>query len=165
MSSSYLVALGSNQRHHRFGRPRDVVGAALEELAALGTVTARSRIITTDPIGPAQRRFANAACILTSDYDPPSLLAGLKMMEREFGRRSGQRWGDRVLDLDIIMWSGGRFVTGNLAIPHKEFRARSFVLEPALNIAGDWRDPVCGLSIAHHFARLQKAQRKTSCKD
>ena len=165
MSSSYLVALGSNQRHHRLGRPRDVVGAALEELAALGTVTARSRIITTDPIGPAQRRFANAACILTSDYDPPSLLAGLKMMEREFGRRCGQRWGDRVLDLDIVLWSGGVFRAPHLTIPHKEFRARPFVLGPASQIAADWRDPVCGLSIAQHFARLQKAQRKTTCKD
>ena len=165
MSSSYLVALGSNQRHHRLGAPRDVVGAALEELAALGTVTARSRIITTDPIGPAQRRFANAACILTSDYDPPSLLAGLKMMEREFGRRSGQRWGDRVLDLDIVLWSEGVFESPRLAIPHKEFRARPFVLGPASQIAADWRDPVSGFTIAHHFARLQKAQRKTSCKD
>lgn len=165
MSSSYLVALGSNQRHHRLGAPRDVVGAALEELAALGTVTARSRIISTDPIGPAQRRFANAACILTSDYDPPSLLAGLKMMERELGRRSGQRWGDRVLDLDIVLWSGGVFQAPHLTIPHKEFCVRPFVLGPASQIAADWRDPVSGLTIAHHFARLQKAQRKTSCKD
>jgi len=165
VSSSYLVALGSNQRHHRLGAPRDVVGAALEELAALGTVTARSRIISTDPIGPAQRRFANAACILTSDYDPPSLLAGLKMMERELGRRSGQRWGDRVLDLDIVLWSGGVFQAPHLTIPHKEFCVRPFVLGPASQIAADWRDPVSGLTIAHHFARLQKAQRKTSCKD
>ncbi len=154
MSSFYLIALGSNQRHHRFGAPRDVVRAAMEELASLGTVTARSRIITTAPIGPAQRRFANAACVVASEYDPESLLAGLKLMEREFGRRSGQRWGDRVLDLDIVLWSGGRFDGPQLTVPHPAFRTRDFVLGPASQIAPDWRDPDSGLSIAHHRARL-----------
>lgn len=156
MSSSYLIALGSNRRHHAFGRPRDIVRAAMEELAAMGTVTARSSIITTAPIGPAQRRFANAACVLESEYDPPSLLAGLKHIEREFGRRTGQRWGDRVLDLDIVLWSGGVFENRALSIPHKEFRARDFVLEPASQIASDWRDPVTGLRLRHSFARLSK---------
>jgi 2-amino-4-hydroxy-6-hydroxymethyldihydropteridine diphosphokinase len=128
----------------------------MEELAALGTVKARSHIITTAPIGPAQRRFANAACIIESEYDPESLLAGLKMMEREFGRRSGQRWGDRVLDLDVILWSGGAYESRALNIPHKEFRDRNFVLSPASQIGADWRDPVTGLSIANHYARLRK---------
>lgn len=158
MSSSYLIALGSNQRHHRLGRPFDVVRTAMEELAALGTVTARSAIISTAPIGPAQRRFANAACVLESEYDPPSLLSGLKMMERDFGRRAGQRWGDRVLDLDIILWSGGRFDARHLKIPHPEFRTRSFVLDPAMRIAARWRDPVTGLRLAHHHARVRKPQ-------
>lgn len=154
VSRTYLIAAGSNQRHHRLGRPRDVVRTAMEELASLGTVTARSTIITTAPIGPAQRRFANAACVLESEYDPPSLLAGLKHMEREFGRRSGKRWGDRVLDLDIILWSGGGFQGRNLSIPHKEYRTRGFVLTPAAQIAANWRDPVTGLSVRHLLARL-----------
>ena len=82
MSSTYLVALGSNRRHVLFGGPRDVVRAAMEELSVLGTVTARSPILATAPLGPAQRRFANAACVIDSEYDPPALLAGLKRMER-----------------------------------------------------------------------------------
>lgn len=154
MSSSYLIALGSNRRHPSFGRPRDVVRAAMEELAALGTVTARSSIIRTDPIGPAQRRFANAACVIECEYDPPSLLAGLKRTEREFGRRDGKRWGDRVLDLDIVLWSSGRVESRSLTIPHKEFRNRAFVLEPANEIASNWHDPVTGLSVRQLLARL-----------
>ncbi len=148
MSSAYLVALGSNRRHHIYGLPREVVRAAMEELAALGTVTARSPVFTTPPLGPAERRFANAAIVLESEYDPPSLLAGLKRMEHSFGRRRGRRWGDRVLDLDIILWSGGKWRDRTLTIPHNAFRNRRFVLAPAVSIAPDWRDPVSGRTIA-----------------
>ena len=157
MSSTYLIALGSNRRHHLYGRPREVVQAAMEECASLGTVEARSPIITTAPIGPSQRCFANAAMVLDSEYDPSALLSALKRMEREFGRRKGQRWGQRVLDLDIILWSGGRYQSVNLIIPHREFRQRDFVLGPSAHIAPNWRDPVSGLSIAQLTARLSKS--------
>lgn len=126
----------------------------MEELAALGTVTARSKIITTDPIGPAQRRFANAALVMTSEYDPQSLLAGLKHIEREFGWRTGQRWGDRVLDLDIVLWSGRVFASRTLTIPHREFRRRAFVLKPAQMVAPLWRDPVTGFTVRQLQARI-----------
>lgn len=156
MSSTYLVALGSNRRHRWFGDPRGVVLAAMEELAAFGTVTARSRVIATPAMGAAQRRFANAALVLSSELDPPSLLAALKRTEREFGRRPGQRWGDRVLDLDIVLWSGGRWHSQGLTIPHAAFAQRRFVLDPAASIAPDWRAGPCGLTLAHHQARLTR---------
>jgi len=152
VSSTYLIALGSNRRHHQFGGPRSVVRAAMEECAALGTVSARSDILSSAPIGPAQRRFANAACLIESEYDPPALLAGLKRQEREFGRRRGQRWGDRVLDLDIVLWSGGAFASRALTIPHRDMANRDFVLTPAVQIAAGWRDPIGGLTIRHLHA-------------
>ncbi|MFL0357636.1 2-amino-4-hydroxy-6-hydroxymethyldihydropteridine diphosphokinase [Erythrobacter sp. GH1-10] len=158
MTSTYLVALGSNRRHHLYGRPREVVRAAMEELAALGAVIARSPVIATAPMGAAQRRFANAAVVIESEYDPLALLAGLKRMEREFGRRPGRRWGDRVLDCDIVLWSGGIWRGGELAIPHPEFRRRDFVLRPATAIAPHWKDPISGLSVAQLNARLTRAR-------
>lgn len=161
MSSTYLIALGSNRRHHLYGDPNKVVRAAMEECAALGTVTARSPIIQTAPMGAAQRRFANAACVLESEYDPPALLAALKRLEREFGRRPGQRWGDRVIDCDIVLWSGGEFASRRLSIPHPEFRERDFVLGPAAAITPDWRDPITGLSVAHLNARLTRPRALT----
>ncbi|MEP3422925.1 MAG: 2-amino-4-hydroxy-6-hydroxymethyldihydropteridine diphosphokinase [Erythrobacter sp.] len=154
MSSTYLIALGSNRRHVLYGDPRAVVAAAMEECAALGTVSARSPIMASEPMGAAQRRFANAACLIESEYDPTALLAGLKRLEKEFGRRRGQRWGDRVLDLDIILWSEGRYTSGALTVPHRDFRYRDFVLKPANAIAGGWRDPITGLCIRHLLARL-----------
>jgi 2-amino-4-hydroxy-6-hydroxymethyldihydropteridine diphosphokinase len=156
LSSTYLVALGSNRRHHLYGAPPGVVQAAMEEIAAFGTVTARSPIIATPAMGAAQRSFANAALVLESELAPPSLLAALKRTERAFGRRPGQRWGDRVLDCDIILWSGGEWRSVGLAIPHSAFAARDFVLTPARAIAPDWRDPAHGLTIAHHHARLTR---------
>ncbi len=156
MSSTYLVALGSNRRHHRYGPPQDVLCAAMEECASLGTVTARSKVIATAPMGAACRRFANAALVLESELAPPSLLAALKRMEREFGRRRGQRWGDRVLDCDIILWSGGEWRSAGLTIPHPAFAKRDFVLNPAVDIAPGWRDPRSGLTLIQAQARLTR---------
>ncbi|MFD1611328.1 2-amino-4-hydroxy-6-hydroxymethyldihydropteridine diphosphokinase [Sphingomonas tabacisoli] len=145
--SSYVIAIGSNRPHHRHGSPDGVVRAAVAALAALGTVDARSRIHRTAALGPAGRSFANAAVLLTSDFDPPALLAHLKQLERRFGRRAGRRWGARVLDLDIIWWSGGSWSGAGLTIPHPEFRNRRFVLGPLAEIAPTLRDPLTGRSI------------------
>ncbi len=156
MSSTYLIALGSNRRHQLYGAPSGVVRAAQEECAALGTVTARSPVFATPAMGAARRCFANAALVLESELSPTALLAALKRMEREFGRRRGQRWGDRVLDLDIILWSGGMWRSRDLIIPHPAFAKRRFVLGPARTIAPGWRDPVSGLTIAQAHVRLTR---------
>jgi 2-amino-4-hydroxy-6-hydroxymethyldihydropteridine diphosphokinase len=158
LSSTYLIALGSNRPHHLYGRPVGIVRAAMEEIAALGMVASRSSVVQTAPLGPAHRRFANAALVLETELAPPSLLAALKRMEREFGRRNAQHWGDRVLDLDIILWSGGVWRSPGLAIPHPEFRHRAFVLGPASAIAPDWRDPASGLSLLQCNVRLTRAR-------
>lgn len=156
MAGLYLIALGSNRWHHRYGAPASVVRAAMEELAELGTVLARAPVIASAPMGAARRCFGNSALVLESTLDPPALLAALKHIERRFGRRPGQRWGDRVLDCDIILWSGGRWASAGLAIPHPAYRKRRFVLDPAAAIARDWRDPASGLTIAQAHARLTR---------
>ncbi|MEL7190159.1 MAG: 2-amino-4-hydroxy-6-hydroxymethyldihydropteridine diphosphokinase [Pseudomonadota bacterium] len=156
MRHSYLIALGSNRRHHRYGRPCDVVLVAINELKVLGQVSRRSPVIDSAPLGPAQRRFANAACVLESSIEPEALLDWLKQIERFFGRRRGQVWGDRVLDLDLILWSGGILNSPSLSIPHREFRKRRFVLDPCNMIAPEWRDPVSGYSIRQLAARAMK---------
>lgn len=127
-------------------------------MAALGHVVARSRILSTPPIGPSIRRFANAALILESVESPPALLRQLKAIERDFGRRRGRIWGARVIDLDIILWSGGAWGERRLIVPHPRFRERDFVLAPLLEIAPGWRDPVTGLTVRQLAARLRRMQ-------
>lgn len=137
--------------------PADIIGAALDWLSAIGTIDASSRIIASDPVGPSHREYANSAAIITSALTPHAMLDILQSTERMFGRHGrGQRWSARVLDLDIILWSGGIVADSVLSIPHPEFRRRTFVLGPVTQIAGDWRDPITGLAIKHLNARLTK---------
>jgi 2-amino-4-hydroxy-6-hydroxymethyldihydropteridine diphosphokinase len=153
MTSSYVIALGSNRRG-RHGAPAEEVRAAL---AAIGNVVMTSPLITTAPLGPARRRFVNAAALVETDEDPPALLARLKAIETAFGRRRGQRWTDRVIDLDIVLWSGGVWASDGLTVPHPEFRRRAFVLAPLAAIVPDWRDPMTGLTVRQLAARLRRA--------
>ncbi len=159
----YLIALGSNQRHQRFGLPRGVLAAALERLAEQDLAIAKiSGVITSRPIGPSQRSYANAVAIIETTLPPPHLLDRLKDIEAEFGRRRGQAWSRRVLDLDILLWSGGAFASASpaLTIPHPLMRERSFVLRPAAQIAGDWHDPLSGLTIAQLDARNRRPKKR-----
>ncbi len=150
-ATTYLIALGSN-RPSRHGGPATTLAAAFAALP--GRVNARSPVLSSAPIGPSLRRYANAAALIESDLAPPAMLAALKAVERDFGRRRGRRWGARTLDLDIVLWRGGRWRTRTLTIPHRAFRSRHFVLTPAAAIAPDWRDPVTGLTLRQLRARL-----------
>lgn len=146
-TTSYAIAIGSNRPHHRHGDPARVVEAAIGALGALGKVEARSRVHRTLALGPAGRGFANAVALLTTELPPAPLLQRLKELERRFGRRGGRRWGARVLDLDVILWSEGAWADGGLTIPHPEFRKRRFVLAPLAEVASRARDPLTGRSV------------------
>ncbi|HAU21887.1 MAG TPA: 2-amino-4-hydroxy-6-hydroxymethyldihydropteridine diphosphokinase [Erythrobacter sp.] len=159
----YLVALGSNQRHPRIGQPRNVIPAAIEALENEGIRQLFvAPIVESLPIGPSDRRFCNCCILVETRHKPEELLQATKGVERAFGRRAGgQSWRARVLDIDIILWSGGIWASSSLQIPHPRFRDRDFVLGPAKAIARDWRDPITGLSVRQLFARLTKARPDT----
>lgn len=134
-----------------------VIEAAFAALTARFDVEAASRIVSTAPLGPSHRRYANAAAVVGTDMVPLDTLAALQAIERAFGRRRrGQRWRARVLDLDLILWSGGPFAGPHLQIPHPAFREREFVLEPASDVAPHWRDLETGLSLRQLHARLTR---------
>ena len=159
---TYLIALGSNMRVPGIGLPREVVATAIAALDEVGAPAAISPIISSEPVGPSLRRYANAAAVLHTGLDPPSVMRALLKIEREFGRRRrGQRWRARALDLDIVLWSGGIWASEHLSIPHPRFRERAFVLGPASAIAGDWRDPMTGFTLRQLNARLTRPQSLT----
>ena len=120
------------------------------------TIIAMSPIHRSAPLGPGTRRYANAVAVVESALMPRAFLAHLKAVERAHGRRGGRRWGNRSLDLDVIGWSGGRWATRALTVPHPAFRHRSFVLVPLAQVAPRWRDPVTGLTPLHLLARLPR---------
>ncbi len=161
--TSYAIGLGSN-RAGRHGHPRQEVLAALAELDQRPAhILVRSPLIVTPPLGPSKRRFVNAVAILETDEDPAALLRRLKAIERHFGRRRGQNWAARVIDLDILLWSEGAWASPGLVIPHVHFRDRRFVLDPLVRVAPRWRDPVSGRTIGQLRARLTRPTPALRC--
>lgn len=150
----YAIAIGSNRPHGRYGRPAGVVEAAIARLDEEFGLFDASPIILNPALGPAGRDFANAVALVESDLEPPEMLSRLKQLERDFGRRRGRRWGPRVLDLDLVLWSGGKFRSRRLTIPHPQLARRSFVLQPLSIIAPGWR--VGPLAVRHLAQRLAR---------
>src|SRR5262245_17892537 len=151
----YAIAIGSNRRHIRYGRPTGVVEAAIARLDAGFDLFDASPIILNKAIGDAGRDFANAVALVESGLGPLEMLAELKSVERDFGRRPGKRWGSRVLDLDLIAWNGGRISVRCLTIPHPCLEKRDFVLGPLAAIAPAWKIKR-GLTVRHLASRLGK---------
>lgn len=151
----YAIGLGSNRRHARHGDPRQVLLAALAALESddIEPVDV-SPIITSEPIGPSRRRYANAVALVASSLEPREMLERIQQIEAAFGRRTGQRWSARTLDLDILLWSGGVWSDADLTIPHPAMMQRAFVLGPLRAIAPDWRHPLSARTIRQLATRL-----------
>ena len=151
----YAIAIGSNRPHGRFGRPSQVLEAAIARLDRDFGLFDASAIVLNRAQGGAGRDFANAVALVESDLDPPQMLQRLKAIERDFGRRRGRRWGARVLDLDIVDWSGGQWRSRALTVPHRAASERAFVLEPLASIAPGWRleHGLTARHLAHRLAR------------
>ena len=160
MQHLYAIALGSNRPHGRHGRPPQVVAAAIAELDRLFSLFDASPILLNPANGGAGRDFANAVALVETSLEPPAMLSAMKQLEREFGRRSGRQWAARVLDLDLVLWSGGTLRSPKLQVPHPRLPERSFVLQPLLAVAPRWR--VTGSREVRHFAHRLARRRPRS---
>ncbi len=151
----YAIAIGSNRPHGRYGRPPQVVETAIARLDQDFGLFDASPILLNKAMGGAGRDFANAVALIESDIEPPQMLVALKGIEREFGRRRSRRWAERVLDLDIIDWSGGKWSSRQLTVPHRAAATREFVIEPLAAIAPGWclEPPLTARHLAHRLAR------------
>jgi len=96
-----------------------------------------SAIYETEPLGPPQPRYLNAAFRLETELQPPELLGVLLRTERRLGRRrvSGERWGPRSIDLDLLWDQRGPHDSPALCVPHPELENRGFALAPLLDVA------------------------------
>lgn len=155
----YAIAIGSNRPHGRHGRPPGVVGAAIAQLDQSFGLFDASPIVLNPAHGGAGRDFANAVVLVESALNPLAMLGELQGIESAFGRRPGRRWGARVLDLDILAWSGGRWMSRNLTIPHPRLAQRAFAIGPLAIIAPFWR-LIGPLTARHLAARLARARAR-----
>ena len=136
--------------HGRYRRPAGVVEAAIAELDRRFGLFDASSILLNPAQGGAGRDFANSVALVECGLEPLPMLGELKSIERAFGRRSGRRWGPRVLDLDILAWDGGKHRSRALTIPHAALEQRQFMLGPLAAIAPRW--PIRGALNARHLA-------------
>lgn len=116
---------------------------ALRLLTRHARVRAVSRIWKTPAVGPPQPDFLNAAVVVEINTHPLALLAACQRLEALAGRdrRTEQRWGPRVLDLDLLLARQVVMVHPRLVLPHPRLHQRTFALLPACEVAGDWWHP------------------------
>ncbi len=96
----------------------------------------RSRLYRTRPLGPQdQPDFVNAAAGLLTQLTARQLLEGLLRIEQAMGRERQERWGPRVIDLDLIWMPGETVDEPGLTLPHPGVSSRNFVLYPLADIA------------------------------
>jgi 2-amino-4-hydroxy-6-hydroxymethyldihydropteridine diphosphokinase len=137
------VGIGSNLEE-----PRRQVERAFEALAQLprSRLVLRSALFRTVPFGEVvQPAFVNAAAGLLTQLSPEDLLAALRGVERALGREPPrQRWGPRVIDLDLLVVGRETRDTEALKLPHPGIAERDFVLYPLAHIAPDLDVPGLG---------------------
>jgi 2-amino-4-hydroxy-6-hydroxymethyldihydropteridine diphosphokinase len=127
------VAIGSNLES-----PRERVLEAMQRLGALSAADTllRSHLYLSRPMGPQdQPDFINAAAGLLTQQSPQELLARLLEIERSMGRNQRERWGPRVIDLDLVWMVDAAVHEPGLTVPHPGVSIRNFVLYPLADIA------------------------------
>ncbi len=89
-------------------------------------------------MGPQdQPDYINAVAVLSTTLDPHRLLAELQAIEQRHNRVRKRRWGERTLDLDLLLYGDFQIVTAALTVPHPGLHERAFVLYPLAEIAPD----------------------------
>lgn len=128
-----VVGLGAN-----LGARADSLRGAVGELRRLASKERPFRVSSlyeTEPLGPAQPRFLNAAVLLSTPLTPLALLDELQAIEARYGRTRTVRWGPRTLDLDVLWIEGTAVSHPRLRVPHSELEHRAFALLPLLEVA------------------------------
>jgi len=155
MGTLALIGLGSN-----LGDRKVILDGAVARLRQTPELLVRSvsTYHETKPVGgPAgQGPFLNAAAALETTLDPIALLHRLQEIEADAGRVRTVRWGERTLDLDVLLFGDEIIDRPDLSVPHPRMGVRRFVLVPLEEIASAARDPLTGRSISELRANLDR---------
>lgn len=138
MTEGIFLLLGSNQ-----GDKRQVLDRARQFLSKLGSIVSTSVLYQTAAWGKEdQPTFYNQVVQLTTELNPQLLLAELQKIEDRLGRIRHEKWGPRIIDIDILYYHHEVLTSANLEIPHPGIPDRRFTLEPLCEIAPSFIHPV-----------------------
>lgn len=145
LPATAAIALGSN-----LGDSSAILELAVKRLNQLPglMLLSVSSVYQTAAVGPPQPDYLNACALFHTELSPLALMEVLLSVEQEFGRVRRERWGPRVLDLDLLLVDQIILNTPTLQLPHPRMRERAFVLIPLAEIAPHWIDPISGKAIA-----------------
>jgi len=143
MKNVVYIALGSN-----LGDRSENLAAAIDSMHPNIFVFDCSPIYETPPWGyTSQPAFLNQVCKAETDFQPYELLAYLKKIENELGRKATFLYGPRTIDLDILFYNDLILKSVDLIIPHPRLEERAFVLVPLADIDPELIHPILGRSV------------------
>jgi 2-amino-4-hydroxy-6-hydroxymethyldihydropteridine diphosphokinase len=129
-----FLALGSNLGDRLENLRRAV---ALLHGADGVRVLRSSRVYETPPVGPPQPDYLNAVIEVETSLRARDLLLECLGVEQAMGRVRDERWGPRVIDVDVLTFDEERFDEPDLVVPHPRMHERAFVLVPLLELTSD----------------------------
>ena len=140
-----FIALGSNLGSRR----QNLIQAHNSIIENIGDIIKYSKIYETEPWGNNnQQKFLNQVIKIQTRDEPLKLLKKLKKIEKKLGRGKSSKWGERLIDLDILYFNNKIINTKKLIIPHQYLDKRRFVLIPLNDIDKEFKHPI--LKISNH---------------
>ena len=139
MMEGIFLLLGSNQGDRR----QSLSGARHAIVQQIGPIVNASSVHTSSAWGQTEQPdFLNQVVEVTTGLDPLQLLSVIHKIEIDLGRIRFEKWGPRVIDIDILYYGEKMIQSEDLIIPHLGIPARRFTLEPLKEIAPDFIHPV-----------------------
>ncbi|MCZ6601562.1 MAG: 2-amino-4-hydroxy-6-hydroxymethyldihydropteridine diphosphokinase [Planctomycetota bacterium] len=157
MSVLAYVGLGSNlgpREHH--------IESALVELDRGQGIhlLRKSPLYETAPVGgPPQGKYLNGVAEIEAEIPAADLLSCLLAIEERLGRVRRERWGPRVIDLDLLLYGSEEFEEPQLILPHPRLREREFVLRPLADLDRDLPIPPDGEKVGDLLDAIQEVTR------
>jgi 2-amino-4-hydroxy-6-hydroxymethyldihydropteridine diphosphokinase len=152
MTNSIYLLLGSN-----LGNSRELLEEAIRNVGIhLGEIIETSKLYKTAPWGKAEQPpFLNQVVRLKSELPPKEMLTKIHLIESKMGRIRQEKWGQRIIDIDILYYNDLIFNSLDLKLPHPEIQNRRFTLVPLVDLSPDFIHPILQLSNSDLLAKCE----------
>jgi len=134
-----FLSLGSNMGN----RAVNLRTAATLIEKEIGKIAKSSHLYETQPWGNTEQdAFLNQVVMANTTLDPREILEAITRIEREMGRQRAEKWGPRLIDVDILFYGKRVIRDKGLEIPHPELHQRAFVLVPMMELDPEFEHPI-----------------------